>query len=135
VGDLVKKNHYHTLGVEPGASSAEIQKAYTDLAKFAHPDLGGNYDAMVALNEAYNTLKDSSKRFWYDREMGFSRVSESEVRKRSGERAKSGRKVGPSKRHKRIHEAVNLAVKVAILVNLIILMTLLFAFLFNTYLR
>ncbi|MCL2444782.1 J domain-containing protein [Candidatus Saccharibacteria bacterium] len=133
--DLVQKDHYRTLGLRPGASDAAIHKAYTDRAKLAHPDMGGSYEAMVSLNEAYNILKDSSRKFWYDREMGFDTV-------RPFERGE--KKAGPSKvRAKRTavrslkkwDTAASLAIKIAVLMNLVVLLTLLFAFLFVNYLR
>lgn len=40
------------LGVRAGATAAEIDAAYRELAKKAHPDLGGNDAEMSALNAA-----------------------------------------------------------------------------------
>jgi hypothetical protein len=40
------------LGVKQGASAAEIDAAYRDKAKTAHPDAGGSHDKMSALNTA-----------------------------------------------------------------------------------
>ena len=48
---------YRLLGLSPSASWDEIQTAYRRKAKVHHPDHGGDEDAMRALNEAYQTLK------------------------------------------------------------------------------
>jgi DnaJ domain len=43
---------WETLGVKPGASSAEIEAAYRQKAKTAHPDQGGSHERMARLNAA-----------------------------------------------------------------------------------
>ena len=48
---------YRLLGVPTNASWPEIERAYKQKAKKHHPDLGGDEDAMRALNEAYALLK------------------------------------------------------------------------------
>jgi DnaJ-domain-containing protein 1 len=48
---------YRLLGVSPSSSWEEIERAYRKKAKVHHPDLGGDQDAMRALNEAYALLK------------------------------------------------------------------------------
>ena len=53
---------YKMLGVSPSAPWDEIEKAYRRKAKVHHPDLGGDEDAMRALNDAYNYLKRRIKR-------------------------------------------------------------------------
>ena len=45
------------LGVSTSASWDQIERAYRAKAKIHHPDLGGDADAMRALNEAYKLLK------------------------------------------------------------------------------
>ena len=45
----------------PSAKWEEIEKAYRSKAKVHHPDLGGDEDAMRALNEAYNYIKKLRK--------------------------------------------------------------------------
>lgn len=52
---------YRLLGVTPSAKWEEIEKAYRSKAKVHHPDLGGDEDAMRALNEAYNYIKKLRK--------------------------------------------------------------------------
>lgn len=48
---------YRLMGVSPTAPLEEIERAYRRKAKVHHPDLGGDEDAMRALNEAYNLIK------------------------------------------------------------------------------
>jgi len=43
---------WEILGIEPLATESEIIAAWRDKAKSAHPDAGGNHDAMAALNQA-----------------------------------------------------------------------------------
>lgn len=55
---------YKVLGVEPGASEAEVTKAYRKLAKKYHPDLNpGDANAakkMSEINEAYDMIKNGT---------------------------------------------------------------------------
>lgn len=60
------KNYYDMLGVNEKATSAEISKAYKNLAKQHHPDRGGDKDKFQEINEAHDTLKDTRKRQEYD---------------------------------------------------------------------
>ena len=60
------KNYYDVLGVNEQSSSADITKAYKNLAKKHHPDRGGDEAKFKEINEAHNTLKDSQKRHDYD---------------------------------------------------------------------
>ena len=53
---------YRILGVSPSASWKEIEQAYRSKARIHHPDLGGDDDAMRALNEAYSLLKHRHSR-------------------------------------------------------------------------
>ena len=48
---------YRLLGISPSATMDEVERAYRKKAKLHHPDLGGDADAMRALNEAYNQIK------------------------------------------------------------------------------
>lgn len=59
-------DYYNTLGVPRDASQDEIKKAFRKLAMTHHPDKGGDPAEFQKLNEAYNTLSDTDKRFQYD---------------------------------------------------------------------
>lgn len=64
------QNHYQTLGVSETATDAEIKSAYRKLAMEHHPDRNGGSAESEAklkeLNQAYDALKDPSKRAIYD---------------------------------------------------------------------
>lgn len=63
---------YQTLGVAPGATDAELKKAFRALAKKYHPDLHPDDKAAEVkfkeINEAYEVLGDAEKRKKYDLE-------------------------------------------------------------------
>ncbi len=63
---MAKRDYYEVLGVGKSASADEIKKAFRRLAVEHHPDRGGNEDSFKEINEAYEVLKDSSKRQRYD---------------------------------------------------------------------
>jgi hypothetical protein len=61
-------NPYAVLGVEPGASDAEIRRAYVALARRFHPDANpGGEDRMRDVNEAWAILGDRARRAAWDR--------------------------------------------------------------------
>lgn len=63
------KDYYKILGVERGASEADIKKAFRKLAHKYHPDVSKEKDAEAKfkdVNEAYQTLSDPEKRAAYD---------------------------------------------------------------------
>lgn len=62
-----KRDYYEVLGVGKEASADEIKKAFRKLAVKYHPDKeGGDEAKFKEINEAYEVLKDSSKRQRYD---------------------------------------------------------------------
>jgi molecular chaperone DnaJ len=64
------KDHYHTLGVPPAATTKDITKAYRKLAREHHPDINpGDTDAENRFKEisaAYDILSDETKRRRYN---------------------------------------------------------------------
>lgn len=62
-----KRDYYEVLGVKKDASADEIKKAFRKLAVQYHPDKeGGDEAKFKEANEAYEVLKDSTKRQRYD---------------------------------------------------------------------
>ncbi len=66
-----KRDYYEVLGLNKGASDAEIKKAYRNIAKKYHPDLHpGDAECekkFKEANEAYEVLSDSDKKARYDK--------------------------------------------------------------------
>ncbi len=65
------KDYYKILGLEPGADTEAIRKAYRTQAKVYHPDLNSSEQAseyFILLNEAHDVLTDESKRIAYDQQ-------------------------------------------------------------------
>lgn len=52
---------YKILGLSPGSSWSEIERAYRQKAKIHHPDKGGDEDAMRVLNDVYAKLKKTRR--------------------------------------------------------------------------
>ncbi|WP_445152426.1 J domain-containing protein [Baekduia sp. Peel2402] len=46
------------LGLDPGASPEEVQRAYRSLAKRFHPDRAGDGELMISINAAYDLLRE-----------------------------------------------------------------------------
>lgn len=63
---MAKRDYYEVLGVGKNASPDEIKKAYRKFAVQHHPDRGGDEEKFKELTEAYEVLKDDSKRKRYD---------------------------------------------------------------------
>ncbi len=68
---MVKRDYYDVLGVEKGASEADIKKAYRKMAMEHHPDRNQHDPRSEArfkeVSEAYDVLKDGQKKAAYDR--------------------------------------------------------------------
>lgn len=62
------RDPYEVLGVARTATTRQIRAAYVARARLAHPDLVGRrgLDVMRALNEAWEILKDDSRRQAWD---------------------------------------------------------------------
>ena len=60
------KNYYDMLDISESASNKEIKQAFKKLAKEHHPDRGGDTTKFKEANEAYDTLKNPSKKQEYD---------------------------------------------------------------------
>jgi len=67
---MAKRDFYEVLGVERGASEAELKKAYRRLAMKYHPDRNpddkASEEKFKEANEAYEVLSDAGKRSAYD---------------------------------------------------------------------
>ncbi len=64
---MSKRDYYEVLGIPKSASADEIKKAFRKLAIKYHPDKdGGDETKFKEANEAYEVLKDESKRQRYD---------------------------------------------------------------------
>ena len=77
---MEKRDYYEVLGLQKGATDAEIKKAYRKLAKQYHPDLNPDdptaAEKFKAINEANQELSDPDKRARYD-QFGFAGVDSS----------------------------------------------------------
>ena len=58
------------LGVSPLATEAQIKAAYRALVKLHHPDAGGDDQRILALNAAWEVLRDGPRRRRYDAASG-----------------------------------------------------------------
>lgn len=64
---MAKRDYYEVLGINKDASADEIKKAFRRKAVEFHPDKqGGDEAKFKEVNEAYEVLKDQSKRQRYD---------------------------------------------------------------------
>ena len=64
-----ERDYYEVLGVERGASDAEIKRAFRKLAQQWHPDVNKDPEAdarFKEVNEAYQVLSDPQRRQSYD---------------------------------------------------------------------
>ena len=66
---MEKRDYYEVLGLQKGATDAEIKKAYRQMAKKYHPDVNkepGAEEKFKEVNEAYEVLSDPQKKANYD---------------------------------------------------------------------
>jgi hypothetical protein len=93
------QSHYAVLGVDAGASTAEVRKAYLRLAREHHPDFHTNERAatraanereMQRISEAWQVLGDPARRRAYDE-----RWVRADPADRSGRRASTRTARGP----------------------------------------
>jgi hypothetical protein len=72
--------HYDVLGVRPTASPQQIRRAFRDMSKLYHPDTTQlpapeATEKFQQLNEAYAVLSSPDRRWTYDKQVGYSRIS------------------------------------------------------------
>ena len=69
------RNFYEELGLEKNATKSEIKSSYRSLVKQHHPDAGGEKERFLAIQNAWETLNDPTKKEKYDREFFSSSTS------------------------------------------------------------
>ena len=86
------KDHYIILGVSSDATLRQIRSAYRREARKSHPDhAGGGSEPFLAVQEAYDVLRDPERRRAYDREL---------ARRRRAQHAARGERPEPLRRRR-----------------------------------
>jgi DnaJ domain len=71
-GRVLPRCLYGVLEVDPRARQVAIERAYRALMQECHPDHGGDTEAAIELNNAYEVLRDPAARHLYNVENGYS---------------------------------------------------------------
>jgi hypothetical protein len=74
------QTHYDLLGVKPTASPQQIRQAFRELSKLYHPDTttlpaAEATERFQQLSAAYGILSSPDRRWTYDKQVGYSRIS------------------------------------------------------------
>jgi DnaJ-domain-containing protein 1 len=74
-----KTDYYSVLGLAPGATPAEVKRAFRERAKNTHPDASRTTDTtkeFLVIKEAYETLYDARRRAEFDRRRQMAEVAD-----------------------------------------------------------
>lgn len=74
-----KTDYYSILGLAPGATPAEVKRAFRERAKNTHPDASRTTDTtkeFLVIKEAYEILYDAQRRAEFDRRRQMAEVAE-----------------------------------------------------------
>jgi len=74
-----KTDYYSVLGLAPGATPAEVKRAFRERAKNTHPDASRTTDTtkeFLVIKEAYEILYDAQRRAEFDRRRQMAEVAE-----------------------------------------------------------
>ena len=66
LADIKTMNFYDVLGAQPGATNAEIRRAFRGVALQHHPDKGGHPQIYLYLSKVRDILLNKAKREQYD---------------------------------------------------------------------
>ncbi len=72
---MQSKNYYEELGLSENASKVDIKSAYRSLVKKHHPDVGGDKDKFVLIQNAWATLSEEIKKGIYDNQLSLEKKS------------------------------------------------------------
>ena len=75
----MKKDFYEELGIKKNATKREIKSSYRSLVKKHHPDIGGEKERFLAIQNAWETLNDPIKKEIYDKQVFSSQPTFNEV--------------------------------------------------------